>query len=119
MKKKFTTTLIGMLILGGVYSHAQEPIGLGTHYDDPGHYGPGHTKAPVLPPSLWQEGHQILFEANHADYTLSIVQDGEVVYSTFVPSSTTLVTLPSWLSGDCEILLNGDTSYYFYGFINL
>ena len=116
--KKLKVAFITLLLLGSIDVLAFDPIGLGVGFEG-SPIGSGHSKVPVVPPSLWQEGHQILFEANHSDYTLDIVQDGEVVYSTFVPSSTTLVTLPVFLSGESEILLYSSSAYYFYGYIIL
>ena len=108
--KKLKVAFITLLLLGSIDVLAFDPIGLGVGFEG-SPIGSGHSKVPVVPPSLWQEGHQILFEANHSDYTLDIVQDGA--------SSTTLVTLPVFLSGECEILLYSSSAYYFYGYIIL
>ena len=45
-------------------------------------------------------------------------EDGVVVYTTYVPAGTTMIVLPSTLSGDFEIRLVGDT-YYYRGYITL
>ena len=76
---------------------------------------------PPKAPSLEQDGHSILFEDQHSDYTLCIVDDnGVIVYSCYVPSSVITVTLPSTLSGDYELRLYPDgSSIYFYGDITL
>ena len=56
----------------------------------------------------------------HPAYAIDIVQNGIVVYSVDVDESTTSIILPSWLSGDFEILLYPeDSDYYFYGVISL
>ncbi len=56
----------------------------------------------------------------HPTYAIDIVQNGIVVYSVDVDESTTSIILPSWLSGDFEILLYPeDSDYYFYGVISL
>ena len=84
--------------------------------------GNGHPKAPIpkiAPPNLYIEGHVLSFPDEHGEYTLNIKdEDGNVVYSTFVSSDTTLVTLPSTLSGDYEVeLIIG--YWKFTGWINL
>ena len=71
-------------------------------------------------PTIVQNGHEISFQTSHPAYTLYIIEEGTVVYSVAVTSSTTSVILPSWLSGEYEILLHpNDCNYYFYGDISL
>ena len=53
------------------------------------------------------------------DFTLELLdEDGVVVYSVYVPAGTTLIVLPSTLSGDFELRLVADT-YYYRGYITL
>ena len=53
------------------------------------------------------------------DYTLNLYdEDGEVVYTVFVPAGTTQVILPTTLSGDFELRFETAT-YYYYGYISL
>ena len=53
------------------------------------------------------------------DYTLNLYdEDGEVVYTVFVPAGTTQVILPATLSGDFELRFETST-YFYYGYISL
>ena len=126
MERTSFTTKLAMLAMGGllfaeVALGAQTPIDLTIHgNDEPLPGTTGHGKAPSILPSLWQEGHELTFQATHVDYAIDVVQNGIVVYSLDVDESTSSVMLPSWLSGDFEILLYPeDSDYYFYGVISL
>ena len=80
---------------------------------------PGHPKVPVFLPNLWQNGYLLDFQDSHPDYVLRIVDATDTpVYVTAVPSSQTLVWLPTTLSGYYRIeLIMG--SWLFYGYITL
>ena len=94
-------------------------IDLTVGIDDPTPFIPGQGKNPIEVPSIMQDGYEIIFQSQHPFYTLCIVEDDVVVYSVPVPSTTTTVNLPTWLEGEYEIRLYGDTDYYFYGYIEL
>ena len=120
MKNKLFGLFV-MLMLGGANSFAEMvPVDLSVGYDEP--YVPGqsgHGKSPILPPSIWQDGYQIGFLSEHAEYTIELVQEGTVVYSTLVSESTSSIMLPSWLEGEYELhLIPADSSYYFFGYIS-
>ncbi|MBR1414937.1 MAG: hypothetical protein IJ570_03630 [Prevotella sp.] len=67
-----------------------------------------------------QDGRVFTFPSTHPAYTLNVLDEGGVVYSVSIAEDATSVTLPSWLSGTFEIqLVPEDSSYYFYGIINL
>ncbi len=98
---------------------ASVQIDLSVHYIDPIPTTPGQGKSPVLAPSIWQDGYQIGFLSEHAEYTIELVQEGTVVYSTLVSESTSSIMLPSWLEGEYEPhLIPADSSYYFFGYIS-
>ena len=118
MKKVFFTLAV-LLTLGGSLSMASQPIDLEVGYFDPLPTIHGHGKYPIQPPSIWQEDHDLYFDINHSEYSISIISNGVVVYSTVVPSSTTSIELPLWLSGEYEILIYLNSDYYFYGDITL
>ena len=81
--------------------------------------GNGHTYAPPRPWYIIQDDYTLTLPAFEDDYILELRdEDGDVVYSTFLPSGTTQVILPSTLSGSFEIRLVGDT-YYYRGYILL
>jgi len=68
--------------------------------------GHGHPKSPIQPPIVYIEDYTLTFVAGHPDYELTIKdEDGETIYTTFVTSAETLVTLPSTLTGDYIIEL--------------
>ena len=112
-------SLIVMFALGGVISFAQQEVSLSVHLIDPTPSGPGFPKTPPRIPVVEQDENQLIFEASHAEFTLELIQDDEVVYSVVVPSTTTLVTIPTWVTGDCEIRLITGGTFYFYGYITL
>lgn len=81
--------------------------------------GNGHTYAPPRPWYIIQDDYTLTLPAFEDDYILELRdEDGDVVYSTFLPSGTTQVILPSTLSGSFEIRLVGDT-YYYSGYVVL
>ena len=81
--------------------------------------GGGNTLAPPRPWYITQDDYTLTMPAFENDFTLVLLdEDGVVVYSTFVPAGTTLIVLPSTLSGDFELRLVGDT-YYYRGYISL
>ena len=111
--------MIAFILLGGVNLFGQTPVNLIVGIDDPTTLNPGHPKAPPYIPLVEQDGSVLYFELAHADYTLELIQDDEVIYSVVVPASTTTVVLPSWIEGECEIRLLTGGIYYFYGYITL
>lgn len=79
----------------------------------------GGVKNPVSPWVIVLEDNVITMYATPCDYTLCLYdEDGEVVYTVFVPAGTTQVILPTTLSGDFELRFETST-YYYYGYISL
>ena len=114
--------ILGILLFGGADCFAWDQIELSVslsgYPDDTIIHS--HGKSPFLPPSLWQDGYQIGFPSEHAEYTIELVQEGTVVYSTLVSESTSSIMLPSWLEGEYELhLIPADSSYYFFGILTL
>ena len=115
MKKALFTLLLCMFCF-----HAfSTPLPLQVGYDSPITNGNPFPKMPPRIPVVEQDENQLIFEASHAEFTLELIQDDEVVYSVVVPSTTTLVTIPTWVAGDCEIRLITGGTFYFYGYITL
>ena len=85
--------------------------------------GNPYPKSPELPPEAPEatlEDNVLTFTSAHDDYTLTLLdEDGEVAYQTVVPSSVSIVMLPTTLSGDFELQLDYGGNYYFYCDINL
>jgi len=79
----------------------------------------GHPRSPIECPETGIDGYTLYLSDVGYDITLVLVgNDGENVYTTFIPSGTTNVQLPSTLSGDYELrLIPTDSSYYFYGYV--
>ena len=121
-KKKLFVIIFSLFLVGTVIeSHAQEVIvDLEVKIIDETPTQTGSPKTPVQIPEVWQDGHLIIMEADHADFVLDLFdEDGVLVYTTYVPSASTQVVLPSSLTGDFELRLDFGCSYYFYGFISL
>jgi len=121
MKKfKFIAVLFIMLALGGAESFSMIFVDLSVGYVDPYSTIPEHGKTPVGMPQLWLDGHEITFQSSHPQYTLSIVQEGQVLYSVIVTTMNTFVMLPTWITGDVMLMLVPEESiYYYYGKITL
>ena len=116
--KKIYSVLIGILLMGGVITSSAERIGLRGKIDPTGSTT-GHTKSPIRPWYIDLTDNVITMSSTPCDYTLNLYdEDGEVVYSAFVPAGTTQVVLPTTLTGSFELLFETDT-YYYYGYIEL
>ena len=79
-----------------------------------GELGNQNPKSPIELPLATLDGHVLTFTSSHADYTLTLLdENGDDVYQVFVPASTSVVVLPSTLSGSFEIQLDFGGSYIF------
>lgn len=76
-------------------------------------------KGPVLVPSVSIEDYTLYFMTPCDGCTLRLLDENDiVVYSTVIPTGTTSLVLPSYLSGEYEIqIVRGNI--YFYGCIIL
>lgn len=89
--------MMGIILPQAISAQDQIPMQI----IDPGAAGEGNTLAPPRPWYITQNGYSLTLPALADDYTLELRdEDGVVVYSTYVPAGTTLVVLPSTLSGD-------------------
>lgn len=89
-----------------------------THQPNGSTHG-GNGKAPSSLLYITQDGGVLTMSATTCDYTLSLYdEDGLIAYTAFVPAGTTMIILPSTLSGYFELRFETDT-YYYYGFIYL
>lgn len=124
MKKEFLSvfkkvTMVALLLTMGDVSPlmAQECIPMQVILNGASSDGP--TYAPPRPWYITQNDFSLTLPALADDYTLELRNEEDVVvYTTFVPAGTTLIVLPSTLSGDFELRLVGDT-YYYRGYITL
>ena len=76
-------------------------------------------RAPIVIPTLYMEGYNILFQTPCDGCTLQLVsEDGEIEYSVVIPEGTETLTLPSDLSGEYELrIIRGQ--FCFWGYIVL
>ena len=108
---------ISMLFCLSTIAFAGSNIPLNHQPNGSVHEGKG--KAPIAPWYIYQDGYVLTMSATPCDYTLTLYdEDGDVFYTTYLPSGTTQVVLPTTLSGTFEICFEAET-YYYYGYINL
>ena len=117
--KKCVLLLSTLLLLGNNVINAA-PIDFGVGIIDPKPGFPGSSKGPTNTPSVDLDGNFLTFEEGHDDYTLCIVDANDIiVYSSYVPSTQTIINLPSTLSGEYHLRLipNDGSNIYFYGYV--
>ena len=109
-----------MLVLGGANSLSAQDVPLTVGFDDTTGTIPDHPRGPVLVPNVSLDSNTLLLNVGY-DLTLVLLdEDGEAVYTVYVPAGTSAVMLPATLCGDYEIQLYPDgSSYYFYGWLEL
>lgn len=123
MKRKALIVLslvVAMLSLSNVRVSAtpvQVPLQVG--YIDPSYEQDEPQRGPILVPEVSIDGYALLFGTNCDGCTLRIVnEDGDVEFSTIIPTGASILYLPSTLSGDYEIqFIQGQ--WCFYGWIEL
>ena len=85
--------------------------------------GPLFPKSPALPPEapvVSIDDHTLYLYDVDYDLTLCLLdEDGEEVYTVFIPANTASVVLPATLTGDYELQLYTDGIYYFAGWVEL
>lgn len=117
--KRFVFALVLVLAssLSGVM--AQDEIDLEEEIVDPTEEYEPYQKGPVLVPSVSLDDHTLYFITPCDGCTLRLLDENDVVvYSTVIPTGTTSLMLPSYLSGEFEIqIIQG--FYYFWGYIYL
>ena len=76
-------------------------------------------RTPIQPPRASIDDHTFYVNSSHGDFVVHLVdEDGQVVYTTFMPSAVSSIYLPATLSGSYMIQLYwGD--WLFYGYITL
>lgn len=117
MKK---TLLFLLLLIGGcTFAFGQHQIPM--QIIDQSSMGNGPTNAPPRPWYITQDENVLTLPAFDEGFTLQLLDEDEtVIYSTYIPAGTTLVVLPSTLSGEFELrLIPVLTSYYYRGYISL
>lgn len=108
---------ISMLICLSSLAVAGKDVPL--NYQPHGSTHGGNGKAPARPWLITQNENVLTMSTTPCDYTLTLYdEDGDVVYTAYLPAGTTQIVLPTTLSGDFEIRLEADT-YYYFGYILL
>lgn len=120
--KKFL--IVVFLLLASVVSIAEVPycgiVSFEVRSFDPTYPPKPRPKSPINVPTVVLDDHQLIFQTAHPAYTLYLYEEEVLVYSTEISPDSTIVNLPSWLSGGYEIqLYMGECSYYFCGFIEI
>ena len=104
---------------GAIFQQALASENIRMGFVNNGSVGNIGTFAPPRPWYITQDDYVLTIPALADGYTLELRdEDDVVVYSTYLPAGTTLVTLPSTLSGDFELRLVADT-YYYRGYLSL
>lgn len=113
--------MTAMLSMPNICLNATVDIPMSVDYVDPKNNQDNPHRGPVLVPNVSIDGHTLYLY--HVGYDLTLVlldEDGEAVYTVYVPAGTSAVMLPATLSGDYEIQLYPDgSSYYFFGWVSL
>ena len=111
--------MMTFLLTGGSIISFADPVQVPMQIIKKDGLGNGSTLAPPRPWYITQDDYTLTMPAFEDDFTLELLdEDGVVVYSVYVPAGTTLIVLPSTLSGDFELRLVADT-YYYRGYITL
>lgn len=66
---------------------------------------PGSPKAPVQPLTIQLNEDSLFFGTSHAEYEISLRQNGLEIFNTIIPENVESLELPSYISGECEIRL--------------
>lgn len=126
MKKLFVS--LTMLFCFVTYMSATEPIfpsgdyvliDMRVSYIDPTKPIGERPRTPIQPPTVYLCDHTLYICGDYGNFSLLVQTDnGTTAYSTYVPSGTTEVQLPSTLSGDYLLQLECG-NFLFTGEINL
>jgi len=109
------------LVLASSFSgvKAQDEIDLEEGIYDPTEEHEPPQKGPVLVPSVSIDDYTLYFMTPCDGCTLRLLDENDVVvYSTVIPTGTTSLVLPSYLSGEYEIQIIWG-NIYFWGYILL
>jgi hypothetical protein len=114
----FIILMAAMLSFQTVYA---DPgiVDLHAGYVDPNEGNDDRQRSPILVPEVEIEDYTLTFYTPCDGCVLRLLDENDiVVYSTIIPTSTTELVLPSYLSGDYEIqIVQGNL--YFWGYIIL
>ena len=108
--------LVALLLTGGGISSYGDPVQVYMQIINKSASGAGPTYAPPRPWYITEDNYVLTIPAFEDDYTLELRdEDDNVVYSTVIPTGTTSLFLPSYLSGNYEIqIIQGNLCFYGY-----
>ena len=115
-KRILLLCLTAMLSFSAISVYA-DSVDLQVGIVDPDYGDDGQHRGPVLIPDVSLDGYSLIFNTPCDGCTLRLLDENDiVVYSTVIPTGTTSLVLPSYLSGEYEIqIIRGNI--YFYGYI--
>ena len=120
MKKRFLffVLTLALLPLSNVTVMAI-PINFNVGYENPQNPQDDDKRTLTLVPEVEIEDYTLTFYTPCDGCVLRLLDENDVVvYSTIIPTGTTELVLPSYLSGDYEIqIVQGNL--YFWGYVNL
>ena len=119
MKKLIITALLLMGSTIITKAHQEESlrfkVELSVRNDKPVYGGIPVPKSPVIPPDVWLDDHTLYIDSIGCDCTVQLTDASNVVVcSVFVPDGTTVVQLPSTLSGTYELSIIPDSGSYYW-----
>lgn len=112
--------MMAMLPLSSISMYADSTdVDLEVGYDDPNSTSNESPKTPILIPHVGIDGYTLYFYTPCDGCILRLSDENDnVVYSTVIPTGTSSLVLPSYLSGDYKIeIIQG--FYCFWGYIDL
>ena len=121
-KKRFLLLALIMALLPlssiSVYADPTD-VDLEVAYNDPDEEENGGQKSPISIPHVSIDGHTLYFYTPCDGCVLRLSDENDnVVFSTVIPTGSTSLVLPSYLSGDYKIeIIQG--IYCFWGYIEL
>jgi hypothetical protein len=113
--------IMALLPLSSVRVSAEDPndIDLEAGYVDPENGQNDYPRTPILVPKVGINGYSLIFYTPCDGCTLRLSDENDnVVYTTIIPTGSTTLVLPSYLSGEYKIeIIQG--IYCFWGYITL
>ena len=98
MKKKIFM-LMAMMLTSFTLTLSAENVKLTGKVSSNGDNHNGHSRAPLAPVFICQEGHELTFPAELLDYTLEIIDEDENIVFTAIVGEEGIVILPDSLVG--------------------
>lgn len=103
--KKLLFLVLCLSALGSNFVFAGNPLNMTVTIIDDTPQNPSKEKAPMRVPRIYQDGYTLSFSNAHPDYVINIIQDDEVVFTSYIPSELSSFELPGTIHGECTIQL--------------